>query len=38
MTLGFVLEQLAGCSKFYLDWEDVRMNGFMEQRKLSVMC
>lgn len=31
MTLGFELKQLGKCCKFYLDWEHVGMNGFVEQ-------
>lgn len=31
MTLGFGLKQLGRCRKFYLDWQSVGMNGFVEQ-------
>lgn len=31
MTLGFEFKQLDKCCKFYLNWEHVRMNGFVEQ-------
>lgn len=38
MTLGFVLKQLTGGSKFYFDWEFVKTKVFVEQGQLNVMC